>query len=75
MANKKITKKELKELNDLITVIRNKQVTLGGLELQKHRILHDTAVAQKDLGDFQAKLQEKYGEVTIDTTTGEIKSN
>jgi hypothetical protein len=75
MANKKITKKELKELNDFLDVIKNKQITLGGLELQKHQILHDTAVAQKDLNDYQVKLQKKYGEVTIDTTTGEIKSN
>ena len=75
MASKKITKKELKELNDFISEIRTRQLSLGGIEVQKHQLLHGIAAHQGNLTEYQKKLENKYGNVTINTDTGEIKSN
>jgi hypothetical protein len=75
MASKKITKKELKELNDFISEIRSRQLSLGGIEVQKHQLLHEVAIHQGNLTEYQKKLESKYGNVTINTDTGEIKSN
>jgi len=67
----KLTKKELKEVNegqrDLSTLVN----TIGSLETQKHSLLHQVAEANKIVEDFKKELEEKYGAVNIDLKTGE----
>jgi len=36
----KITEEQLKQLQELVGIINNAQTQLGGLEVQKHQMLH-----------------------------------
>ena len=69
---KKITDEELKELQDQVSRINSAQLRLGGIESQKHTLVHGINAMQKELQDMQVKLEEKYGKVSINITTGEI---
>ena len=69
---KKITDEELKELQDQVNRINSAQLRLGGIESQKHTLVHGINAMQKDVQDMQVKLEEKYGKVSINITTGEI---
>ena len=69
---KKITDEELKELQDQVNRINSAQLRLGGIESQKHTLVHGIKAMQKELQDMQVKLEEKYGKVSINITTGEI---
>ena len=45
---------------------------IGVLESQKHGLLHDVAVSKQRIGeDFKAKLEEEYGAISVDLSTGE----
>ena len=69
---KKITAEELKELQDQVNRINSAQLRLGGIESQKHTLVHGINAMQKEVQDMQVKLEEKYGKVSINITTGEI---
>ena len=69
---KKITDEELKELQDQVSRINSAQLRLGGIESQKHTLVHGINAMQKEVQDMQLKLEEKYGKVSINITTGEI---
>ena len=69
---KKITDEELKELQDQVSRITSAQLRLGGIESQKHTLVHGINAMQKEVQDMQVKLEEKYGKVSINITTGEI---
>ena len=69
---KKITDEELKELQDQVSRINSAQLRLGGIESQKHTLVHGINAMQKEVQDMQVKLEEKYGKVSINITTGEI---
>ena len=69
---KKVTKKELEKLNEGVESINKVQKQIGGLEIQKHQLLHVMSSLQDNLSKFHDELKEKYGDVTINTATGEI---
>ena len=69
---KKVTKKELEKLNEGIESINKVQKQIGGLEIQKHQLLHVMSSLQDNLSKFHDEMKEKYGDVTINTMTGEI---
>ena len=70
---KKLEKNELEELQSDIHKINNLQLQIGGIEAQKHELLHTITEASKVFQSKQSKLQDKYGNVDIDISTGEIK--
>ena len=72
---KKITKQELKDLQTPLDSITEMQIQLGQLEMRKHDMLHDVTVFQKELAEAQAVLKEKYGKISVNIQTGEIKSD
>jgi len=69
----KLEKNELEELQAGIHKINNLQLQIGGLEAQKHELLHAITEASKEFQSKQSELQDKYGKVDIDISTGEIK--
>ena len=69
----KITDQELKELQDQVNKINSAQLRLGGIESQKHTLVHGINAMQKEVQDMQVKLEEKYGKVSIDITDGTIQ--
>ena len=68
---KKITKEELKEVQEqqteLETIIKN----LGLLETQKHALLHQVADLNKDIEGTKHNLEKKYGSININVENGE----
>jgi len=69
---KKVTDKELQKLKDFVSVINDSQTTIGGLELQKQKLIRETEDQIAGLKAMQKKLEDKYGNVTVNLTTGEI---
>lgn len=71
----KLEEQELKTLQDAINKVNSIQIQIGGLEAQKHDLLHAITDATQELQKVQNKLEEKYGSVSVDIATGEIKEN
>jgi FtsZ-binding cell division protein ZapB len=69
----KLEDNELKELRESIETINSLQMKIGGLESQKHNLLHEITISVNSFKLFQSELEKKYGKVNIDITTGEIK--
>jgi len=71
----KIESSELSDLQELVKNINQYQLQIGGLEAQKHDLLHQLTGIKQGLNELQKKLEDKYGNVSIDIQTGEIKEN
>ena len=72
---KKVTKEELKQIQNFVNQINNGTTKLGQIEIQKHGILHALSNIQNDLSVFQNELKEKYGDVKVNLQTGKLESN
>ncbi len=73
--SKKLTQEELKELQEAVNAMNNLQLQIGGLEAQKHELLHSMETAKSTLADVQKKLEDVYGQVSVDISTGDIKED
>lgn len=73
--SKKLTQEELKELQEAVNGMNNLQLQIGGLEAQKHELLHSMETAKSTLAEVQKKLEDIYGQVSVDISTGDIKEN
>ena len=69
---KKLTKSELEAINKVIQTMNGVQQAIGTLELQKVDLLNSYARYNAELQEQQALLEEKYGSVNIDLTSGEL---
>ena len=69
---KKISEEHLKELQGHVNKINQAQLQLGGLESQKHSLLHAVVNMQTELTEFQNKLEEEYGKVSVNIQDGTI---
>lgn len=56
--------KQQQELNGLLTQI-------GGLEANKHGLLHKIAEVNQSVEETKKELEEEYGNISIDLQTGE----
>jgi hypothetical protein len=67
----------LKTLNVKVKTLKEDiadiEVSLSRLKTRKQSALFEIEVAAEELNKFQSGLFEKYGDVTIDLSTGEIK--
>ena len=70
---KKITKKELAELQDNIKSINTVQIKIGELELGKLNLAAQFNQLNQNMKEFQVRLEKKYGSVNINVNTGELK--
>lgn len=68
----KITEEQLKQLQELVGTINNAQAQLGGIEMQKHQLLHQVTEVQAKLNEAQAELEKEYGKVSINLQDGTI---
>ena len=66
----KISEEHLQALQGHVSKINQSQLQLGGLESQKHSLLHAIARMQTELSEFQNKLEEEYGKVSINIQDG-----
>ena len=70
---KKITKKELAELQDNIKSINTVQIKIGEFELAKLNLAAQFNQLNNNMKELQARLEKKYGSVNINVNTGELK--
>jgi hypothetical protein len=68
----KISEEHLKDLQGKVNTINQAQLQLGGIESQKHALLHNIASMQAELSEFQNTLEEEYGKVSINIQDGSI---
>ena len=66
----KITEKQLEKLRGFVTAINQGQAQLGGIEIQKHQLLHQVAQVQSELQGFQKDLEDEYGKISINIQDG-----
>lgn len=62
------------QLNDIVSLqgkLNELISNIGVLETQKHALLHDVAVVNKDIEDFKTGLEKEYGAISVDLKTGE----
>ena len=71
---KKITKKELAELQENIKNINSVQIRIGELELGKLNLAAQFNQLNQNLKLLQDRLEKKYGSVNINVKTGEINN-
>ena len=78
-----LTKEEIEKLKviqnneaNLITQFGQLEYQIQSLNLQKENLKNNITKLQTESSNFGKELQDKYGEGTIDVTTGEFtKSN
>ena len=68
----KVTNEELNKIQSLINNANKAQVDVGGIELQKHNILHQVSIIQDQIILFRNELKKSYGTDDIDIQTGVI---
>lgn len=66
-----ITDVQLEKLQKQQGEIRQALENLGVLEVQKHELLHNLAEASKGVEEFKKELEDEYGVVSINLSTGE----
>ena len=69
----KITDEQLTELQRHVNRINAAQLQLGQLESQKLGVVNAIPVLQKQLKEFQEKLEEEYGKVNVNIQDGTIQ--
>ena len=69
----KITDEQLAELQGHVNRINAAQLQLGQLESQKHGVVNAIPQLQTQLKEFQDKLEEQYGKVSINIQDGTIQ--
>jgi truncated hemoglobin YjbI len=69
----KISEEQLQKLQEFVGVINKAQNELGGIEMQKHSLLHQIAAVQEDFSKFQKELEDEYGKVSISIENGSLK--
>mgnify|MGYP001161014762 FL=1 len=69
----KITDEQLTELQGHVNRINAAQLQLGQLESQKHGVVNAIPELQKQLKEFQDKMEEEYGKVSINIQDGTIQ--
>mgnify|MGYP000117634761 FL=1 len=71
--NDKLTEKELKSIQDIVRLINNCQMQIGGLETQKFDAISKLKRFQSELNKVQLELEDKYGKVSVNVQDGSIK--
>ena len=70
---KKITKKELENLQSIIGKLNNLKLELGNIENAKHIVLHQIVeIERTEFGEAHKELEEKYGKVNVNISDGTI---
>ena len=69
----KVTKDELKVIQDLVSGINQTQMDVGGLAFQQQLGIQKINTLQEQLKMTNTKLEEKYGKVSVNIADGSLK--
>ena len=72
---KKLTKEEREKVTGAVSQMNQVKINLADLDLQKMQRYKVYEKFSENLSTEQKALEEKYGDVTIDLSSGEIKDN
>lgn len=67
----KITEHQLKKLTTQQSKLAETISKIGFIESEKHMLLHEVALVNKEVEDFKVELEQEYGKISIDLSTGE----
>jgi len=68
----KITSEQLKKVQDTINGINRGKLEIGGLEVQKHEMMHGIAGLREQLSVLQSEFDTEYGTFDINIQDGTI---
>jgi hypothetical protein len=69
---KKVEQEELENLRTLHQKFNETKIAIADAELSKNKFFRDLESLSKEFMDAETSLVEKYGNVSINLTTGEI---
>tara|TARA_R100000278_G_scaffold115341_1_gene94173 strand:+ start:975 stop:1223 length:249 start_codon:yes stop_codon:yes gene_type:complete len=69
---KKIAKKELEALRELLAKINQNQIQIGVLEVQQSEAVDNVKVLRQQVVVMQQDLEKKYGPVNVNIADGTI---
>tara|TARA_R100000278_G_scaffold40276_1_gene35508 strand:- start:522 stop:779 length:258 start_codon:yes stop_codon:yes gene_type:complete len=69
---KKVTKKELQQIQDQQTQLNALQYNIANLEVRKLEYVDELKRTNVEISDLKKKLEKKYGSVNINLETGEV---
>jgi multidrug resistance efflux pump len=69
---KKVTDEELQQLQNAVQAVNEGVAQVGAYEMQKRILMRDVEQAESQLKALQATLEDKYGNITVNLSTGEI---
>lgn len=70
---KKLTKSELKILQESVGKLNDVYISIGQLENRKQDLLLQCTAAEADTREITDGFQEKYGIVEVNINTGELR--
>jgi len=73
MSKNQIKEEELETLQKHVNTQSKALHDLGALENQKFHLLHALNKAQQEAEDFKKELEESYGRINIDVSSGEYE--
>jgi len=69
---KKVTKKELENIQAQQGELNTLHVNVGALEVRKLQLVNQIEALNKKVDDLKKKLENKYGSVNINLENGEV---
>lgn len=68
----KVTDEELQELQKAVQAVNEGVAQVGAYEMQKRILMREVEQVEAKLKTLQATLEDKYGNITVNLSTGEI---
>ena len=69
---KKVTDEELQQLQKAVQAVNEGVAQVGAYEMQKRILMREVEQTELQLKTLQATLEDKYGNITVNLSTGEI---
>jgi len=74
MADKaKLTEEELKSIQTAVSNVNQAKTILGDFTNQAHKAQLQLSAMEEAMASAQKELEDKYGSITVDLTTGEYE--
>tara|TARA_R100001163_G_scaffold65763_1_gene64609 strand:- start:1495 stop:1728 length:234 start_codon:yes stop_codon:yes gene_type:complete len=70
---KKLTKKELKQLQEDVARLNDVYINIGKLEMQKQFLYRQCNELEIEVRDLTEEFEEKYGKMEVNINTGEMR--
>tara|TARA_R100000951_G_scaffold90711_1_gene79017 strand:- start:38 stop:274 length:237 start_codon:yes stop_codon:yes gene_type:complete len=69
---KKVTDEELQDLQKAVQAVNEGVAQVGAYEMQKRVFMREVEQVETKLKTLQSALEDKYGQITVNLSTGEI---